>query len=101
MASMIACSSAMIGSLALDAAISGRRFTATKVAFVFFFAVLMIGGESAARRVGVPTYFVLVLVALLGQGKLQLVAALVAAQYADFARTAYGAASAERPPVPQ
>ena len=38
----------------------------------------------------------LVLVALLGQGKLQLVAALVAAQYAYFARTAYGAASAER-----
>jgi peptide/nickel transport system permease protein len=38
----------------------------------------------------------LVLVALLGQGKTQLVTALVAAQYAYFARTAYGAASAER-----
>ena len=38
----------------------------------------------------------LVLVALLGQGKAQLTAALVAAQYAYFARTAYGAASAER-----
>lgn len=38
----------------------------------------------------------LVLVALLGQGKAQLIAALVAAQYAYFARTAYGAASAER-----
>jgi peptide/nickel transport system permease protein len=38
----------------------------------------------------------LVLVALLGQGKAQLVTALVAAQYAYFARTAYGAASAER-----
>ncbi len=38
----------------------------------------------------------LVLVALLGQGKSQLTAALVAAQYAYFARTAYGAASAER-----
>lgn len=35
------------------------------IAFVFFFAVLMIGGESAARRVGVPNFFVLVLVALL------------------------------------
>jgi general nucleoside transport system permease protein len=35
------------------------------IAFVFFFAALMIGGESAARRVGVPTFFVLVLVALL------------------------------------
>ncbi len=38
----------------------------------------------------------LVLVALLGQGVPQLAAALVAAQYAYFARTAYGAASAER-----
>jgi peptide/nickel transport system permease protein len=38
----------------------------------------------------------LVLVALLGQGKAQLTAALVAAQYAYFARTAYGAAAAER-----
>ncbi len=34
------------------------------IAFVFFFAVLMIGGESAARRLGVPTFFVLVLVSL-------------------------------------
>ncbi|WP_425405534.1 ABC transporter permease [Hwanghaeella sp.] len=38
----------------------------------------------------------LVLVALLGQGKGQLIAALVAAQYAYFARTSYGAAKAER-----
>ena len=38
----------------------------------------------------------LVIVALLGQGKLQLISALVAAQYAYFARTAYGAAKAER-----
>jgi len=38
----------------------------------------------------------LVLVAVLGQGRTQLVIALVAAQYAYFARTAYGAASAER-----
>jgi peptide/nickel transport system permease protein len=37
-----------------------------------------------------------VLSALLGQGKLQLITALVAAQYAYFARTAYGAATAER-----
>lgn len=35
------------------------------IAFVFFFAVLMIGGESAARRLGVPSFYVLVLVALL------------------------------------
>ena len=38
----------------------------------------------------------LVLMALLGQGKAQLITALVAAQYAYFARTAFGAASAER-----
>jgi peptide/nickel transport system permease protein len=38
----------------------------------------------------------LILTAMLGQGKWQLVAALVAAQYAYFARTAHGAASAER-----
>jgi peptide/nickel transport system permease protein len=38
----------------------------------------------------------LVLSALLGQGKWQLVTALVAAQYAYFARTAHGAAAAER-----
>jgi len=35
------------------------------IAFVLFFAVLMIGGESASRRLGVPTFFVLVLVGLL------------------------------------
>ena len=39
----------------------------------------------------------LVLAALLGQGKWQIIAALVTAQYAYFARTAHGAASAERP----
>ncbi|GAB4185328.1 MAG: ABC transporter permease [Thalassobaculales bacterium] len=38
----------------------------------------------------------LILVALLGQGMAQLVAALVTAQYAYFARTVHGAASAER-----
>jgi len=38
----------------------------------------------------------LVLSALLGQGKTQIVIALVTAQYAYFARTAHGAASAER-----
>ena len=38
----------------------------------------------------------LVLVALLGQGKTQIIVALVTAQYAYFARTAYGAAAAER-----
>ncbi|MEM6849561.1 MAG: ABC transporter permease [Pseudomonadota bacterium] len=43
-----------------------------------------------------PILLALVLVAVLGQGKMQLIVALVAAQYAYFARTAYGAASAER-----
>lgn len=38
----------------------------------------------------------LVLAAVLGQGKWQLVAALVTAQYAYFARTAHGAAATER-----
>jgi peptide/nickel transport system permease protein len=38
----------------------------------------------------------LVLAALLGKGRSQLIVALVAAQYAYFARTAFGAASAER-----
>lgn len=38
----------------------------------------------------------LVLVAMMGQGKSQLIIALVCAQYAYFARTAHGAASAER-----
>ena len=35
------------------------------IGFTFFFSALMIGGDSAARRVGVPQHFVLVLVALL------------------------------------
>lgn len=35
------------------------------IGFVFFFAVLQIGGESAARRLSVPNFFVLVLVSLL------------------------------------
>jgi ABC-type uncharacterized transport system permease subunit len=35
------------------------------IGFTFFFSVLMIGGDSAARRIGVPQHFVLVLVALL------------------------------------
>ena len=35
------------------------------IGFVLFFSVLMIGGESAARRLGVPHFYVLVLVGLL------------------------------------
>lgn len=43
-----------------------------------------------------PILLALVIVALLDQGKIQLIGALIAAQYAYFARTAYGAATAER-----
>lgn len=35
------------------------------IGFTFFFSALMVGGESAAHRVGIPQYYVLVLVALL------------------------------------
>jgi ABC-type uncharacterized transport system permease subunit len=35
------------------------------IAFVFLFSVLSIGGESAARRLGVPHYFTLVVIAIL------------------------------------
>lgn len=35
------------------------------IGFVLFFAVLMIGGESASRRMGVPSFYVLVLVGLM------------------------------------
>ena len=34
------------------------------IAFVFLLSVLSIGGESAARRLGVPNYFTLVLVSI-------------------------------------
>ncbi|MCW8207388.1 ABC transporter permease [Verminephrobacter aporrectodeae subsp. tuberculatae] len=43
-----------------------------------------------------PLMLALVLVASMGQGKLQVIVALVAAQYAYFARTVHGAASSER-----
>jgi peptide/nickel transport system permease protein len=43
-----------------------------------------------------PILLALVLSALLGQGRAQMVAALVTAQYAYFARTAHGAAATER-----
>nr|WP_321161503.1 ABC transporter permease [Verminephrobacter eiseniae] len=43
-----------------------------------------------------PLMLALVLVAALGQGKFQVIVALVAAQYAYFARTVHGAALAER-----
>jgi simple sugar transport system permease protein len=35
------------------------------IVFVFLFSVLSIGGESAARRLGVPNFFTLAIVAIL------------------------------------
>ena len=35
------------------------------IGFTLFFAILMIGGESAARRLGVPHFFTLVLMAII------------------------------------
>ena len=49
------------------------------IGFTLFFSALMIGGESAARRVGVPQHFVLVLVALL-------LIFLALVEYLDFIR---------------
>jgi simple sugar transport system permease protein len=49
------------------------------IGFTLFFSALMIGGESAARRVGVPQHFVLVLVALL-------LIFLALVEYLDFLR---------------
>jgi len=55
------------------------------IGFTLFFSALMVGGESAARRVGVPQHYVLVLVALL-----LLFLALV--EYLDQSRRKPGAA---------
>ncbi len=55
----------------------------------------MMGAGFGVMR-GLLAVLALVLVALLGQGLPQLVAALALAQYAYFARTAHGAASAEQ-----
>ncbi len=49
------------------------------IVFVFFYSALMIGGESAARRIGVPHYFTLVLVA-------NLLILLALAEYLDHRR---------------
>lgn len=51
------------------------------IAFVFLFSVLSIGGESAARRIGVPNYFTLVIVAIL-------LVTLALAEYWDARRSA-------------
>src|SRR5882757_5866071 len=49
------------------------------IGFTLFFSALMIGGESAARRIGVPQHYVLVLVALL-------LIFLALVEYLDFLR---------------
>ncbi|WGD30269.1 ABC transporter permease [Ancylobacter sp. WKF20] len=53
------------------------------IAFVFLFSVLSIGGESAARRTGVPNFFTLVVVAIL-------LVMLGVAEYLDQRRRAAG-----------
>jgi simple sugar transport system permease protein len=53
------------GLLVVPLVFLARFHAAGLFAFTLFFAVLMIGGESAARRVGVPQHFVLLLVGTL------------------------------------
>jgi simple sugar transport system permease protein len=57
----------------------GMMYALVAVGFTLFFAMLMIGGESASRRLGVPNFFVLVLVALL-------LIFLALVEYLDFLR---------------
>ena len=97
--------SAILYGLRLSLAIS---VSAAAVAFVLGAGVGLVAAYHGGRleavimravdlQLSLPAILLaLVLVALLGQGVLQLVAALVAAQYAYFARTAFGAAKAER-----
>ncbi|HEY1747989.1 MAG TPA: ABC transporter permease [Xanthobacteraceae bacterium] len=53
------------GLLVVPLVFLARFHAAGVIAFTLFFAVLMIGGESASRRVGVPQHFVLLLVGML------------------------------------
>jgi simple sugar transport system permease protein len=53
------------GLLAIPLVFLARFHGVAVIGFVFFFAVLLIGGESASRRMGVPTFYILVLVGLL------------------------------------
>jgi peptide/nickel transport system permease protein len=82
--------------------------TAGAVAFIFGGALGAIAAFAGGRTEALIMRFIdlqlsfpaillaLVISAILGQGKWQLTAALVAAQYAYFARTAHGAAVSER-----
>lgn len=53
------------GLLVIPLVFLARFHGVATIGFVVFFAVLMIGGESASRRLGVPQFYVLVLVSLL------------------------------------
>jgi simple sugar transport system permease protein len=53
------------GMLVIPIVFLARFHGVAAIGFVLFFAALQIGGDSAARRVGVPPVFVLLLVALL------------------------------------
>jgi simple sugar transport system permease protein len=53
------------GLLVIPLVFLARFHGLASIGFVLFFSVLMIGGESAARRLGVPHFYVLVLVGLL------------------------------------
>jgi ABC-type uncharacterized transport system permease subunit len=53
------------GLLVVPLVFLARFHGAGVVAFTLFFAVLMIGGESASRRVGVPQHYVIFLVGML------------------------------------
>jgi simple sugar transport system permease protein len=53
------------GLLVVPLVFLGRFNGYAVIGFTLFFSALMIGGDSAARRIGVPQHFVLVLVALL------------------------------------
>ncbi len=53
------------GLLVVPLVFLARFHGAGVIAFTLFFAILMIGGESAARRVGVPQHYVILLVGML------------------------------------
>jgi simple sugar transport system permease protein len=52
------------GLLVIPLVFLARLHGGAAIAFVFLFSVLSIGGESAARRMGVPHFFTLVVVAI-------------------------------------
>lgn len=52
------------GLLVIPLVFLARLHGGASIAFVFLFSVLSIGGESAARRMGVPHFFTLVVVAI-------------------------------------